>query len=196
MSIHSDSRIYAEKRQHSQYYSVSYEKETNFVSWLGTWDLLDSCSLDWFGGAGGRKFRSSLFNWTNCDRSVNDRLGLLLLLVFASSLVLLFFWTDELVDDDEDEREWLLCWTPGDNDVVDDDKEELVFDDDFRCKISDVCNVRGTGGCCSSLVAVWLFVSFNDDDNRVLSLAAASAAAAATKSDNCDGLSFSFKSKF
>jgi hypothetical protein len=33
------------------------------------------------------------------------------------------------------------------------------------------------------------------DDDRVVSLAAASAAAAATKSDNCEGLSFSFKNK-
>jgi len=33
------------------------------------------------------------------------------------------------------------------------------------------------------------------DDGNVVSLAAASAAAAATKSDNCDGLSFSLKSK-
>jgi len=154
---------------------------------IDEFDLIVSFSFDWFGGAGGRKLRSSLFNWTNCERSFND-------LLVISSFNFAFFCNEELVDDDEDEREWLFCWTTGDADVDEDDNDEFVFDEDFRCNISELWKARETG-VCSSLVVVWLFVSSNVEDARVVSLAAASAAAAATKSDNCDGLSFSFKSK-
>ncbi len=154
---------------------------------IGEFALVVSFSLDWVGGAGGRKLRSSLLSWTNCERSFNDRL-------FASSFNLAFFCNEEFVDDDDDEREWLFWWTTGEADVDEDDNDEFVLDEDFRCKISELWKARETG-VCSSLVVVWLFVSSNVADDRVVSLAAASAAAAATKSDNCEGLSFSFKSK-
>ncbi len=105
---------------------VSNIEESGFVV-----TVIVSLSFDdWLGGGGGRKLRSSLFNWTNCERSLSDRL------LFISSFNLAFFCNDEFVDEDDDEREWLFCCTIGETDVDDDDNDEFVFDEDFRCKLS------------------------------------------------------------
>ena len=118
-------------------------------------------------------------------------------MLFISSFSFAFFCNDELVEDDDDEREWLFCWTMGETDVEDDDSDEaVVFDDDFRWSVSMLRKARETGVCCSSLVAVWLCDSSNveaEDGTVVSPASASSAAAAATKSDNCDGLSFSLE---
>lgn len=169
------------------------------VCWLFTYldSILVDSSLSWLilgGNGGGRKFRSSRLNCTNCERSFNDWFVELLFELF-SSVVLTFLWLDELDEEEvDDDLEWLLCWTTGEIDV-DDDIDELLLlnDDDFLGKTSGVCVERGTGVCCSSLWILWLLLSSNVDDETVTLF---SVPPAERKSDNCAGVSFSFCKEF